>query len=77
MAPAAVDSLETCEEATITGHVNGGHKKNNIVAGHPPSPDQRGVFISGYDFQVSRVCFSFNFDLIFVLIKALFWVFKK
>nr|CAD2156981.1 unnamed protein product [Meloidogyne enterolobii] len=62
VAPAAVDSLETCKEATITSHVNGGHKKNNIVAGHPPSPDQRGVFISGYDFQVSR---------------ALFWVFKK
>ncbi|CAK5062115.1 unnamed protein product [Meloidogyne enterolobii] len=60
VAPAAVDSLETCEEVTITGHANGGHKKNNIVAGHPPGPDQRGVFISGYDFQVSRVCFSFN-----------------
>uniref|UniRef100_A0A1I8BUS4 KH_dom_type_1 domain-containing protein n=1 Tax=Meloidogyne hapla TaxID=6305 RepID=A0A1I8BUS4_MELHA len=52
----AVDSLGTCE-TTTTCQINGGHKKNSVVTGHPPSPDQRGVFISGYDFQVSRVCF--------------------
>uniref|UniRef100_A0A1I8BUR9 KH domain-containing protein n=1 Tax=Meloidogyne hapla TaxID=6305 RepID=A0A1I8BUR9_MELHA len=57
----AVDSLGTCE-TTTTCQINGGHKKNSVVTGHPPSPDQRGVFISGYDFQVSR---------------ALFWVFRK
>ncbi|KAF7639921.1 hypothetical protein Mgra_00000359 [Meloidogyne graminicola] len=58
--PLVSNSLATC----VTVQVNGdGHKKiNNGVSGHPPGLDQRGVFISGYDFQVSR---------------ALFWVFRK
>jgi hypothetical protein len=50
-----VDSVaDSLQEAAIT-QVNNGYKKNSVV-GQTPSPDQRGVFISGYDFQVSRVC---------------------
>lgn len=56
VAPVADSSLVLSE--TNTNQINGGHKKNSVV-GHPPSPDQRGVFISGYDFQVSRVCLIF------------------
>ena len=33
---------------------NGGNKRNNNQ--HLPGPDQRGVFIQGYDYQVAKVC---------------------
>jgi hypothetical protein len=38
-------------------HFNGGNKKNNANhTNNQMAPDQRGVFIQGYDYQVSKVC---------------------